>query len=142
MNTMQRIKNAKFISGWEGKQFIWGKTDCMQFLFSWYDYLTASNYQAAIEDEYKSKREAAKFWKRYKLSAKQWMVLRGFEQLSSTEHAREGDIALIYTRLYPSIYINHNMYWWTSMEGGSVQSADFTDSDYNTPPNSTIWRLR
>lgn len=133
LSLQQKIKHAKFISGWAGKRFRWGDIDCLQMLFGWYDYVKGTSLRDGIHGKYFDKGSAVRFWKDYKMSAVQWMNLRGFTQYSG--EPAEGDIGLADMRLYPSAYIYHNGMWWGAMEGSVVNG--FAD----LPDNSVTWRL-
>ena len=123
MTPQQMLNHAVLIGRWNKKKFVWGKTDCMQFLFEWHDYVYKTKLQSKIQKQYNSKLEAAKFWKKYPMSTNQWMTLNGFQKCDEDYH-REGDVMLT-EDLYPQAYIYHNGAWWSPKEDDEFRAYEF-----------------
>lgn len=136
LSLQKQIKHAKFIAQWADEEFIWGETDCLQFLFAWYDYVNGSNHRERIYQKYHSKRSAAVFFAEFGMSATQWMTLRKFGKYEYFgDNAQEGDVAIIQHKYYPSAYIYHNGLWWTAFENQLLHAVTAL------PEGATHWRL-
>ena len=130
MKTPQQLLNhAAFISRWSGKPFVWGKTDCMQFLFAWHDFVYKTKMHSKIKNEYSSQREAVRFWNGYPLTTTQWMTLNKFELCENYYH-KEGDIMLA-TSIYPQAFIYHNGAWWSPKEDDEFRSYVDVSGEHN-----------
>lgn len=135
MNTNQTLRHAVYISRLDGRDFQWGTHDCMTMLFGWYDYLYNTHHLDSIKGQYHSARTALKFWRDYPMSVRQWMYLRGFEQIADGS-VQEGDLRISTDKGYPSAYIYHNGAWWTAAEDDETRALT-TEALVNS---TTHWR--
>ena len=135
MTPQQALNHAVLISRWNKKPFEWGKTDCMQFLFEWHDYVFKTGLQKKIFNQYHSRLQAARFWHKYPMSCKQWMTLNNFV-VCEDDLIQEGDV-LLTEDLYPQAFIYHNGAWWSPKE-----DDEFRSYDVNNVNNYTKWRKK
>ena len=138
MNTQQKLISARYIADHLNQEHAWGTIDCCTVFLGWHDRVWGTDKQRDVVDNYNSRRGAIEFYKRMKLSWRQWLHINKYEQLVPLQRVTEGDIAVLDHRLFPTVYIYHNGAFWTMSEDRDFISID--KDSMRKHDNVTIWR--
>lgn len=136
MKLQQNLILAKYIANLHGKDHRWGELDCCTVFLECHDALWGTDKAKPVKGKYHSKGSAVSFYKNMKLTWRQWLFTNNYRQVE--DDLKEGDIAVLDHRLFPTVYIYHNKAFWTMSEDRNLVGVDATALQLNKAV--TVWR--
>lgn len=138
MKAQQKLIGAKYIADLLSKDHVWGTMDCCTVFLGYHDAVWSADKQSEVVGHYNDRKGAMRFYKRMKLTWRQWLFINKYEKLDSSNHLTEGDIAVLDHKLFPTVYIYHNGVFWTMSEDRDLISVD--SDKMKEHPDVTVWR--
>ena len=136
MNTQQKLTGARYIADHLTRNHAWGTMDCCTMFLGYHDAVWGKEKSKDVVGKYADKGSAMRFYKRMKLTWRQWLFMNGYEKHEGK--LAEGDIAVLDHKLFPTVYIYHNGTFWTMSEDRDMLSVD--SKAMKSHENVTVWR--
>jgi hypothetical protein len=136
LTIQQQLRGQQYMQPWTNSEFQWGKTDCNQFFIGWHDAVYGSNDLPRVQNQYTSRGTARQFLRNLGLTSRQWLTMRGYKQLDSTDF-EPGDVVLHDFKYHSSVFI-----YWEGVFVSSVEGLNFCAfaPEAMTVGNYTAWR--
>lgn len=135
MKLQQKLAYAGWHAQQQNKEFIRGEQDCLTSFLEMHDTVYGTDALKDIHSKYWDTRSAIRFYREFNLTWRQWLTINKWTEVEGT--GQEGDIRVVDSKRYPTVYQKHNGYWWTQHEQHGW--ASFTDNAWDGG-NYTHWR--
>ena len=136
MKLQQHLILAKYIANLHGKDHTWGSMDCCTVFLECHDALWDTDKAKPVKGKYHNKGSAIEFYKNMKLTWRQWLHTNKYRKVE--DDLKEGDIAVLDHKVFPSIYIYHNKAFWTMSEDRNLIGVD--PETLTEHKNVSFWR--